>query len=190
MFHNLHKTSRLDSARTHPEHTSPDILDHPVVNPDELKQICTNVLKTHLQNYSEVLVKKLIHKEEIKSPDQLKQLSLYKFRLLLPGHSDAEFEMVRKIREINVPHGIEYPLSGNSSEYLHKLSLTHKSCVLVPRMNTEVIKLWTKSHWGQLDPYSDLDESSADTTSMTGESNVEPLGMNGGHYLCPRKKKL
>ena len=134
MFKNLHDNSIVTSESSQSEQVPSSSHDHMSFSPDQLKQLCITVLKTHLNNYSENLVKKLTHKEEIKSPDKLKQLCLCKLRLLLPRYSDAEFETIRKTRKISVIEGINYPKCHNISEYLQKLSLTHKSCVHIPRV--------------------------------------------------------
>ena len=88
--------------------------------------------------------------------------------------------------------------------YLKKL--THKKVTItVTRLDREVIELWTKTHWSQLDPYSDLDnetisELDADKSESEAQSSEahsievhqhsnlgQPVSM-GGHILRSRKR--
>ena len=78
--------------------------------------------------------------------------------------------------------------------YLKELA-QKRVTVMIPKLDREVIQLWTKSHWSQIDPYSDLEETKTDVSStssneeteqQTGLESVNPLG---GHALRCRKQR-
>ena len=164
-----------------------DFLKKILKSPDKLKQLCIAVLEMCIPNYSEDLVKSLMHTEEIQSPDKLKQLCLQRLHILLLGYNDAEFETIFKNRKINSVQGIDYPSSTNIMQYLQKLSLTHKSCVLIPRMKKEIVQLWTKTHWTQLDPYSNIEETGSEIYVIDEKPSGVFFEVKGGHCLHPRK---
>ena len=66
--------------------------------------------------------------------------------------------------------------------------------VTVSRFSTEMVQLWTKTHWTNHDPYSDLEEEPP-TPSKDNTENIEPKnysGVNfdyiGGHVLRCQKR--
>ena len=78
-----------------------------------------------------------------------------------------------------------------------------KVTVTVTRLSAEIIQLWSKTHWSQLDPYSDLEnETVTKTTDKSGScigssdlAQIEaPQSTNpvqtiiGGHVLQKRKR--
>ena len=82
------------------------------------------------------------------------------------------------------------------SEYLKKLALT-KTSVVLPKLQDEIIQLWTKQHWSFLDPYSDIEEalSSPDSGDTNSEGETVQLNKNdetsaviGGRVLRRRKR--
>ena len=64
-----------------------------------------------------------------------------------------------------------------------------KVTVTITKLDKEVIQLWTKSHWMQIDPYSDLEEVKSDTLSTSSTAVLDQqIGLDGaisvrGHSL-------
>ena len=170
------------------KHMCADLRKQTCKNPDGLKHRCIEVLKAHIPNYSEELVESLTHRAVISNPDRLKQLCLQKLRILLPGYSDAEYETIRKTRKITPIPGINYPSSTDLTKYLHSLSLSRKACVMVPRLKREVVQLWTKTHWSQLDAYSDIEETGSELQVTPDDFSDDQLEVKYSHNLRPRKR--
>ena len=81
----------------------------------------------------------------------------------------------------------------NFETYLKELA--HKKVsVMISKLDDEVIQLWTKNHWSQIDPYSDLEEVNSEITTSPSseESDHQPVLENmisvGGHSLRQRKR--
>ena len=108
--------------------------------------------------------------------------------MLFPGYSDAEYETIKKTRKITPILSIEYPSSTDFTKYLHSLSLSRKVCVMVPRLKREVVQLWTKTHWSQLDAYSDIEETSGELPVTPDELIDDQYEVKYSHNLRPRKR--
>ena len=68
-----------------------------------------------------------------------------------------------------------------------------KVTVTIPKLDSEIIQIWTKTHWSQIDPYSDIEEVKSSSseiemspTDITFEDSAKPEV--GSHYLWPRKR--
>ena len=79
----------------------------------------------------------------------------------------------------------------NFNKYLKALALKRKVSVTVQKLCTEIIKLQTKTHWTNIDPYSDIEEISSETDEgqipSQASQTQEPSGLlfecHGGHVL-------
>ena len=101
-------------------------------------------------------------------------------------------------------------MTKNETNYCHEVNidayLKNQACkkvtVTVSKLSNEVIQLWTKTHWSQLDPYSDIDD---EAKSDKSENATDPVAISpmvdpkqssssqqsaliGGHVLRCRKR--
>ena len=81
--------------------------------------------------------------------------------------------------------------------YLEKLALKRKVTVTLSKINQEMIQLWTKTHWSNLDHYSDLDEvrhTDTDDEVFAPKEEIKAtvtcvhFNCIGGHRLRKRKR--
>ena len=61
----------------------------------------------------------------------------------------------------------------NYDAYLTDLAAKKKVSVTISKLDDEVIHLWTKTHWLQLDPYSSLEEASTGSPGETIETDMD-----------------
>ena len=93
-----------------------------------------------------------------------------------------EKDKIKHLRELNFETYLKEPVHKNVS-------------VIISKLNDEVIQLWTKNHWSQIDPYSDLEEVHSENTTppSSEESDYQPVLENmisvGGHTLRQRKRR-
>ena len=80
----------------------------------------------------------------------------------------------------------------NFNKYLKALALKWKVSVTVQKLCPEIIKLQTKTHWTNIDPYSEISSETDEGQSPSKTSQTdEPSGLlfecHGGHVLQKRK---
>ena len=118
-----------------------------------LCKLATNILSKQFLNMDPF---EIVRATELKQ--RHKDMSLAKLcRTLLSSYPnmniDNALETIKKLRNASKEeHKIDF------DQYLKTLALKKKSTVSITRLNKEVLQLWTKTHWSNINPYSDLDD--------------------------------
>ena len=136
--------------------------------------------------------------EIIKTPDCLKRLCIEYFRINYTAIKEQELGSLLKNRKINLPpefKNLPTP-PADFDKFLESLALKRKIVINVPKLSEENIQRWTKTHWADLDPYSDIedigDQSVEDATNQQESANDRKKGVHleiaGGYCLRRRKR--
>ena len=110
-------------------------------------------------------------------------------------HLMDQLKMEKKKNQSVTPN---LPNVENAKEldlYLKSLALKRKVTITLSRLDPEMVKIMTKTHWSTLDPYSDIDDVTGETAKADNiDNNVKPESTGvyfdciGGHVLRKRKR--
>ena len=166
---------------------------------NSLKSLAGKSLRKNFPGMDNFEIAEAIEKHNQKALINPARLSVLCYKTL-----EQRFDLVeinKGLDAIRPGSGIKSKLPTVSDEqkltdYLKALALKRKVSVTIQKLKPEIVKLQTKSHWTNIDPYSDIEEVNSETdndhsSSDTSESK-EQAGLffecHGGHVLRRRKR--
>ena len=167
-----------------------------------LRQLSSAVVRKTFPGMDPIMIAKAYDTKNLRNPDKLAILCVRTLSLLctpkdidkLVGDLTARKEEEAKatISKIN------YPEATSLDDYMKSLALKRIVSVVVPKLGKETVQLWTKTHWSNIDPYSDIevvddtsDQSTSSDTDLDKSAHVERnphFDIIGGRILRKRKR--
>ena len=147
---------------------------HGPVSPWKLRTLATTTLSKHFPGLDPLDVALLFAKKSqmhenagLSTPACLAQLCRDYMNVQYP-ELDVDLRIQQMTQAAKQVQSREIDLEAYLKELAQK-----KVTVMIPKLDREVIQLWTKSHWFQLDPYSDLEETKTDISSTSSNEDTE-----------------